>query len=224
MRIPPHKLVRMLATSLALFLLISSSVTAQERLRRFEVFAEFAGSFFSEKRGTGVGFVQDPSTSVISPVPTLEKSSLRRTGRLFAGFRFYPTDRDGIEISYSYSPSDIFQRRLTTGPSFITPAVVIQEVRASFVSFNYVRYLLSEGRWRPYITGGLGFVHLGNLQSPNQFTANFGGGTDIVLTPTIALRVEYRDFLLEHPQIARTFSPTGLSHNQVPSAGLVFRF
>ena len=56
-------------------------------------------------------------------------------------------------------------------------------------------------------------------------TANLGAGVDIRLNQRWLIRAEYRDWLFEGPrQSDFENDPTGLTHNQVPSLGVVFRF
>ena len=201
------------------FLGVVCPASAQEPESRFELFGQFGGSFLTSKSGTGVTPVFDPSTGSLSLEPTSQKSSFVKTGRLFTGLRYYFTAQDAVEVSYSYSPSDLRERQDLINQTFGS------NIRASFVSLNYVRYLMRHDRWQLFVTGGLGFVHLDGFASPDndKFTTNFGGGMDIVLNRVLTFRFEYRDFLMDRPTILFA-SPGGVVHNHVPSAGVVFKF
>ena len=200
------------------FLGVVCPASAQEPESRFELFGQFGGSFFTEKSARGGAFVLDP-VFVFVGIPTRKTTSLTKTGRLFVGVRYYFTAQDAVEVSYSYSPSDLRERQDLINQTFGS------NIRASFVSLNYVRYLMRHDRWQLFVTGGLGFVHLDGFASPDndKFTTNFGGGMDIVLNRVLTFRFEYRDFLMDRPTILFA-SPGGVVHNHVPSAGVVFKF
>jgi opacity protein-like surface antigen len=212
-----------LSLSLAFAVLLTTSAVAQDKPRRFEIFLQGGGSFFNEKKGPGVASVLDPVSNTVQFVPTTEVSSLRQTGRLFVGIRYFFTPSDAMEGSFSYSPSDLFQRRLQ--PVLPLPDFTSQMQVLDIYSYNYVRYLRKKGRIRPFVTGGVGLAYFLNASATGHRVAwNFGGGADVHLSPRIAVRMEYRDFIMDIPEINPGLSPTGKIHNQVPSVGLVFRF
>lgn len=205
-------------------------VAGKEPEGRFELFAEVGGSFYDDKSASVEIPVFDiPSGSVVL-FPARRTSSLISTGRFFAGMRYYFTQNQAFEASYSYSPSDFSETDLVMGPLGTSEFALVAQIRASFASFNYVRYVRSEGRWRPFLTGGLGFVHFDGLPSATKFSGNFGGGTDIALNRNIALRAEYRLFLMPRPKLpplnvlGGPGSLGGILQNHVPSFGIVLRF
>ncbi|HEV2298804.1 MAG TPA: outer membrane beta-barrel protein [Candidatus Acidoferrales bacterium] len=149
-------------------------------------------------------------------------TSLRTTGRLFAGVRFKFTRHDAFDASYSYSPSDV----ITTGtlaqtnPASITKVSKAAPLRANFFSFNYVRTFSFAHRWQPFLTAGIGLGYWSNFfASKDHFATNMGGGLGFSLTQHWALRAEYRNFIFQRPD-----QNGSLTFNQIPSVGLVFRF
>ena len=205
------------------FLGVVCPASAQEPESRFELFGQFGGAFFTEKSAPGEVFVLDPVFVVVT-IPTRKTTSLTKTGRLFVGVRYYFTAQDAVEVSYSYSPNDIRQEEVSVSPLQTFPPFVDElDGYVHLVSFNYVRYLVRNGSWRPFVTGGLGFARFEGFPFPTKFTANFGGGVDFVVHENLSLRFEYRDFLMGQPMRFRN-SPQGLAQNHGPSAGLVFKF
>lgn len=203
------------------FLCFCAAGTAQDKPRRFEIFLQGGVSFFNEKTGPSQEAIFDPVTNSVQIVPTTVQTSLRQTARLFVGIRFFFTPYDAMEGSFSYSPSDLFRLRLDQNPNFVTPAFAVRDQVLDIYSYNYVRYFRKEGRWRPFVTGGIGLSYFLNSPATGHSVAwNFGGGTDVMVSKRIAFRIEYRDFIVEVPD----FESVGRFHNQVPSAGLVFRF
>jgi opacity protein-like surface antigen len=165
------------------------------------------------------------------------KTHIHPAGRLLTGFRYWLTPQDGFEASYSYAPSNITGTIVTTltliPPMTATTTIQLFDasVRAHFYSFNYVRRFRPRSRWRPYLTAGIGGVHWEAAFGPlfqqdfdNGFTGNFGLGMDWSFSSHWALQAEYRDYLVEHPRVFNLAPPTGLSHAQSPTVGLVFRF
>lgn len=180
------------------------------------------------------------------PQTLLITTHIGSSGRLFAGFRFWMDRHEAIEISYSYAPSDITVNRhcehVDCGVVFSASAA-----RANFLSANYVHAFRVNSRVRPFLTAGLGQVYFrtvaksGPVSTPpngtvelqmnsvferNPFTFNVGGGLDVRMSRHWSVRLEYRDWMLEGPKQCDFDScgATGLSDNQAPLAGLVFRF
>ncbi len=102
---------------------------------RFEFFAQFGGSFFTSQSGLWVIPQVDPNTGEVTFSPTLLTTSLTKSGRLFAGFRYYFHANQALEAGYSYSPNDLLEHRSLTG------SVFRNEIQASTLAFNYVRYM-----------------------------------------------------------------------------------
>lgn len=210
--------------SLALLAGIAASASpavAQKHRHRWEVFAEGGASLSNESETQALGLAGNPPQLLV----TTTTASLRTTGRLFAGVRFWLNGREALEASYSYSPSD---------PEFTTMCNVVcgtssyvRSERTSFFAGNYVRVLPSIARLQPFVTAGLGVVVFHDLfnapHSSSPFAANFGGGFDFRVSRHWAIRAEYRDWVFQFPQVGYE-PPGGFTHNSVPTAGLVFRF
>jgi opacity protein-like surface antigen len=221
--------MRISLSVILLLCLACASALAQNGPPRFEVFAEGGGSFLNN--GTGQILVACPvCTGPACPLvvclqqPAAVTSSFSKTGRLFSGARLRFTRHDGIEASYSYSPShlSIQQGTQSLGSAYN---------RADLISFDYVRYLWIKTRVQPFATVGVGTnrfsgpsfasaVVSGLVGADNgwQFAWNYGGGADLVLQRHLALRLELRDYVTGQPSFI-----TGTSHNVVPSAGIVFK-
>ena len=212
------------------FLGVVCPASAQEPESRFELFAEIGGSFYTDKSELVQIPFLDITTGLVVFFPSRRTSSHTTTGRLFTGIRYYFTRNNAVEASYSYSPSDLSETDLVMGSRGDSEFVLVGQVRASFASFNYVRYVKPNGRWRSFVTGGLGFAHFNGLTSPTKFSGSVGAGTDIDLHRWFALRAEYRLFLMARPKLSPDFvlggpgSPGGVLYNHVPSVGLVFKF
>ncbi|MGC9998115.1 MAG: hypothetical protein ABSE79_22600 [Terriglobia bacterium] len=168
-----------------------------------DAFVEGGGSFI---RNTEYPYITcQQILSGNSPCPPPIRFSY--AGRLFTGARLR-TGHNAVEASYSYSnnPGGLYNRQ-------------------DLFSFNYVRYLLLKPTVQPFITVGLGgsrFSLSGGVPNPSypfKFVWNYGVGGDIALRWRLALRLELRDYVGGQPAMF-----TGLSHNIVPSAGIVFRF
>lgn len=206
---------------LACAFLPTGTAVGQDLTHRFEVFAE-GGASFSNKQTLQI------TVSAGSPpqlLTTTDNRALLTTGRLFAGIRLWLDEHQAIEASYSYSPSDVTARDSCSpncGFAFST-----SPLRAHFIAGNYVHRLFPRRRIRPFLTAGLGGVFFHELFFQEftgaEFAANFGGGFDCQLSPRWAVRTEYRDWIFQLPRQDH-FTPGGLTHNQVPSVGLVFRF
>lgn len=206
------------------FLLPASSAIAQEHTRRWELFAEVGASWYTSASNRG-SIPLPPAPGLPSSLPFTSTTSFQTTGRLFTGFRYYLSPRNAVEASYSYSPND-FQRelRVTEGSLFASPIFVPLDTNVHNVAFNYVRYL-THRRLRPFVTGGLGFtVFDSSFRSSTKFAGNFGGGVDIRVGSRILLRAEFRDFLNERLRFGNPFAPGGVTHNLVPSVGIVLKF
>ncbi|MFQ5664313.1 MAG: outer membrane beta-barrel protein [Terriglobia bacterium] len=215
---PPHsKLLTGSFIACLLLFLPASSASAQEDSFRFEVFAQGGASFFSSASETRTLSLRPP---VPAAVTFRTKRSFGTTGRLFTGFRYYLTQKNALEASYSYSPN-----RLQVSASsslFPVPFFFSAPMRVHQGAFNYVRYFSRRGRIQPFATGGLGFVVFASVfDIDTKFAGNFGGGVDIRLHRRFYLRAEFRDFVSKRPR----FSGRGrVTHNLAPSVGLVFKF
>jgi hypothetical protein len=197
---------------------------------RFELFGQAGVSVFSDKsRFVEIPFFDLP-TGTIQSFPATRTTFLKTSARVFTGARFYITEKDALEASYSYAPSDFTERDMVFGPLGTSVFDTVIDVHANFVAFNYVRYLRTEAGWRPFATGGVGFVHFGGLPNATKFSGNLGGGVDFMLSRRLALRTEYRVFLTPRPGLPERNvlggpGPVrGVLQNHVPSAGLVLRF
>jgi len=208
---------------------LGPSATAQSRPPHFEVFAEGGASVLN----SGSGLNPEPCAGPCTPtncgcVSTLANSSTS-AGRVVAGARWRFTPHDALEASYSFSPNHMsFQSGTVTQSSKYN--------RVDLVCFNFVRYLWTKTPIQPFATAGIGLNRFSgppalgplpgylstfwfNNDNGYQLAWNFGGGTDVVLQRHFALRLELRDYVTGQPSFI-----SGLSHNIVPSAGIVFRF
>ncbi|HEV2297008.1 MAG TPA: outer membrane beta-barrel protein [Candidatus Acidoferrales bacterium] len=209
--------------AVGLIYLCSGSAAGQEVAHRFEVFAEAGASTFTSSSSVAVEFMGSPPQASSELITT---TSLSTTGRIFMGLRYWFGNKEAFEASYSYSPSDLTQTQncVSFNGTSCTGFDGTEISHHHFISFNYVRSIPAGKRLSPFLTGGIGFVYVHEpLFSPTHFAANFGGGVDVRVSQHWALRAEYRDFMLDVSQLS-TGNPTGLTHNQVPSVGLVFRF
>lgn len=202
--------------------LLTPNSKAQGIANRFEIFAEggvSATNKLTQVSGTSQRVGQPPAGDVTSSTATL-----RTTGRVFVGVRFYFDSHDAVEGSFSYSPSDLLLRSTCTQGCLSSSA--IGQIRANFVAGNYVR-TFGARRIQPFLTFGAGVVAFRKVLAPqlghDPFTADLGGGIDFGIWRRWVLRAEYRDWILEMPREFQA-SPTGLTHNSVPSVGLAYRF
>jgi hypothetical protein len=172
-----------------------------------DAFVEGGGSFIRNTEYPYITCQQILSRN--SPCPPPARFSY--SGRIFTGARFH-FGHNAVEASYSYSnnPGGLYNRQ-------------------DLYSFNYVRYLWLKSKVQPFATIGLGGSRFSLSTTsgtgaasppyPFKFVWNYGGGGDIALRWRLALRLELRDYVGGQPAMF-----TGLSHNIVPSAGIVFRF
>jgi hypothetical protein len=198
---------------------------ADEPDYKFELFSQIGGSLFSGNSTTTMIPVLDTGSGMLVFGDIQRSSRLPNTVRALAGFRYYFSAADALEISYAFSPTDVKEQdRLleNDGLRIITLGPFV-ESNAHHVSFNYVRYLVGSGRWRTFVTGGLGVAHFSRTFKPTKFSGNFGGGLDLSLRSNVSLRFEYRDFVVGQPRVFPT-SPDGITHNHGPSAGIVWKF
>lgn len=205
---------------LTVFLTCIMPARGQSFWHKTEIFAE-GGVSYSNKRPL-VTVQAFPTGNSINFVTFIGSTSLRTTGRLFAGVRFNFTRRDAFEASYSFSPSDVITAGILaqTNPPSITAISRAAPLRANFFSFNYVRTWSFARRWQPFLTAGIGLGYWSNFYaSKNHFASNMGGGLSYLLTSHWAIRAEYRNFIFARPDQNST-----LTLNQIPSVGLVFRF
>ncbi|MGH9862050.1 MAG: hypothetical protein ACRD35_01355 [Candidatus Acidiferrales bacterium] len=141
---------------------------------------------------------------------------------MFTGGRVYVGRRHAIEASYSYGGTE-FRRRAAfpTALSFL-----FVPVQTHNVAFNYVLRTSQKGRFRTFVTGGLGFTvyDLGFGFERVHIAGNLGGGFDLRLCGPLSGRVELRDFVTRRLQLGRDLDPGGIVHNVTPTAGLAVRF
>lgn len=170
-------------------------------------------------------FGNPPSTQTL-----LFTTHIGSSGRLLSGFRFWMNSHEALEASYSYAPTDLTVNRhcehVNCGVAWFSSIA-----RSHFFSMNYVHEFRVRNRTRPFLTAGLGLVYFQRIATngvfePDPLTVNIGGGVDVRITQHWFLRAEYRDWLLEGPRQCDfdVCGATGLTHNQVPSLGLAFRF
>lgn len=201
---------------IASLLLCGSPAAAQDDIPRVELFIQGGPSFFSSVTGELASF--------------RVKNSLGTTGRAFVGGRYYFNAREALEVGYGFSPNRA-QRRVEQFPCtrvclfVVFPPFRSESMKVHSLAFSYVRYLRTQGRVRPFATGGLGFTVFDPqsafpslFPAETQFTGNFGGGVDFQLSGRIALRSEIRDSIMGRP----SFAGGGTAHHVTPSVGLAF--
>ncbi|MHB8412350.1 MAG: porin family protein [Candidatus Acidiferrales bacterium] len=208
--------------TLAAVLFLAESASAQAFHRKFELFTEGGVSMTNQFTQFEQGVVN------IQPLEFGDftiKSSLRTTGRLFAGVRFWVDKSQAFEVSYSYSPSSLLSSATCT-PSCGGVGIRTIPLRANFFAGNYIHTLPQLGNFRPFLTAGAGvltfFQESPGYVQHDPFTVNLGGGFDRNIARHWAMRTEYRDWIFEMPHLGS--SASGLVHNMVPSIGPVFRF
>lgn len=211
---------------LTVSIFICASAQAQQPLRHFEVFAEGGASFSNQLTDTRlvVGSLQPLTVDVV-----VDKVSLRTTGRLFTGARFWFDSHQAIEVSYSYAPTDLIFSLACFVNCNSFNGISGGAIRSSFFAANYVHTLPSVARFQPFLTSGLGLVYFSSginapLSHRASFAANFGGGFNFDISQRWAVRVEYRDWIFDMPHNPGSFAISGLTHNSAPSIGLAYRF
>ncbi len=211
------------------FKLVESPPRAPQRAKiederfPFEIFVEGGASWFS-------GRPARVSPGPLCPSPPCSggdietKASFATTGRFTVGVRYYFTNNDAVESSYSFTPTRL-QLSSTSIDSQSPVGFFSTSVDVHNNSFNYVRYFSRKGRLAPFVTGGLGYsVFSPTFDTVTKFAGNFGGGVDVQLHRRVYLRGELRDFITDWPAFAFTFAPSGgTTHNVVPSLGLAFK-
>ncbi len=199
---------------------------------RFQFFASGGSSSITDKsnefdvtEGIGDQFVESD---------IFTKTHVHPSGRLLVGFRYFLGPSDAIEVSYSYAPTNISITQAVTLTSNSGSAMFLvlipTAVRSHLYSFNYVRRFRPKARWQPYLTAGIGGVHWQAVQNAqfapgfgNGFAGNLGAGVNWNISPHWGLQAEYRDYLVEHPRFVVS-SPSGMSHDQAPTLGVVYQF
>lgn len=212
--------VALLAGALV-FTLFAHVAAAQDSHPKFDFFAEGGVSTTNHFTAEQLGIIsfQPPQFET-----SQTRSSLRTTGRLFAGVRLWLDHSQALEASYSYSPSALVSQ-LTCVPACPQDSIRPIPLRTNFFAGNYVHTLPSFGSLHPFLTAGVGGMFLDPRYSGikhDPFAADLGGGVDHNLTQHWLLRAEYRDWIFDMPHYGT--SGAGLVHNMVPSIGPVFRF
>ncbi len=223
-RLRPN-LFRLAAVAWGLFLCTTSTL-AQRPAQRWELFAEGGASVWNDHfLDSSIQFGSPPVSQTV-----LLTTHVASSGRLFAGFLFWMNPHEAIEASYSYAPADITESQrcehVNCGSAWF-PTIA----HAHFFAVNYVHEFRVKSRVRPFLTAGLGIIDVhrvamnGVLES-DPFTINIGGGIEFRASAHWFIRAEYRDWVLEGPRENDfyQYAATGLTHNQVPSIGVAYRF
>lgn len=186
---------------------------------RFEFFVEGGTSSLTGGNSNPQNFTFTMPNGEKRNLTLIQKSSYTTAGRLFFGARVRITEKNAMEISWSYSPN----RYALGGTVDLAGATVVPvQVTQWYNSFpvNYVRYLPSWERLHPFVTGGIGVVRFAGItQDIDRFSGNFGAGADVTMNRWSAARFEMRDFIVRQPEPIK-----GVSHNLAPTAGVVFYF
>ncbi|MGH9862512.1 MAG: outer membrane beta-barrel protein [Candidatus Acidiferrales bacterium] len=219
-----------LATALLLLMASSLAGVAQERETRAELFVQLGPSFFSDRSAlVQIPFFDIPTGSIVF-FPSRRADSLATATRLFVGLRYYFTRDDAVEAGYSFTATDFSETDEIMVPLGTVEFTITVPASTVVTSFNYVRYFRHSPRYGFFATGGLGFAHFSGFPSPTKFSGNLGAGVDIRLRPHVALRAEYRLFLMDRPKFRQNNllggpgSLGGIMQNHAPSVGIVLKF
>jgi hypothetical protein len=207
--------MRFLAAFLVSLVMVGGLDAQDARKHKFEVFAQFGGAFYTS-------VTRDFVLPTIPPTQLREERTFASTGRFSTGFRWGLTDKDAVEVSYSYSPGRV--NEFTTGSPLIWPGPSVTAFRAHHLSFNYVRAFEPTGRVQPFLTGGAGFtVFETPFQTGTRPAGNLGIGMDLRLADKWLFRLEQRTVISGAPRGTNAVWE-GTFLQFLPSAGLVFRF
>jgi opacity protein-like surface antigen len=193
----------------------------------------------------GTGFFTKDATSTRTTTP-IERISQHRTnsGGLLVSYRYHFNGWLGADVSYGYTRNS--EKDLVTTGAVVSPGLgpgpvqvtapfniqsnVHQATGALLVSVPVKPFHLS-----PYVLAGAGalifaptggaraFVPGASSQAKPAFV--WGGGVDYGVGRHVAVRLEYRGFVYQHPSQGLIFLNSGASaYTSQPSAGVVFRF
>jgi hypothetical protein len=195
-----------------------SEAATIEGFPRFELATEAGGSFLTSAAGPSQSVSVQLANGQVQNIALTTRSSFSGAGRVLAGVRFRMTENNALEFSWSYSPNR-YKLTATVNPPVAT---IVADQRTQSLhqgALNYVRYVASVGKIRPFITGGIGLSwFVGVDGTVSRFAGNFGAGLDLPVSKHIALRMELRDFVSGQP------CPVGgVTHNLAPTAGVVFK-
>jgi opacity protein-like surface antigen len=187
---------------------------------RWQVFAQGGASVSSSVSRTFSVTLPPPD----SPLQVSEQAWLSTTGRGFVGARYGFTDRDELEVSYSFHPGSVRSISVFPSPAASASGSDSLPVNAHYLSFNYVRRFAAGSRVQPFATGGVGLALFDmGIETEKKFTGNLGLGLDVELSPRWSFRVENRTFIMGAPRGVNA-ARGGTLFQWVPSAGLVLRF
>ena len=195
--------VNCLLTLFAASVIVALPAYSQEGYRS-EISVQGMGSFTKETTQSGI------------------KQDATKTGGVLAGYRFFFTDRLGVEVSYGYT-LNTQKYHLSEGVTGIksyshetTGALVY---RVPFKKLN-VFALAGAGAivFNPKDLRGVDY------QARAAFV--YGGGADYNLASRLFLRAEYRGLVYNSPtyDIAGLAGADRTTHRAEPSIGLGFRF
>ncbi|MEP7366418.1 MAG: outer membrane beta-barrel protein [Acidobacteriota bacterium] len=150
----------------------------------------------------GQGGVSRLSSRTIGSVPGANAGDPRSEVQLKDGWRFslratLNTGRfTGYEFGYAYNRTHLLVNGEDNGGMAIHQGL-----------FNYMLYALPEGkRVRPFATGGANFSNFippgASVTSgggDNKFGFNYGGGVKVILTDTLLLRLDARQYQTPKP-------------------------
>ena len=215
-----HGMVHSVHTSTSLVVALEGAPPTRGTFPRVEFVTEAGASFLT--RGSG------PSGSVMVLLPNgqtqnavlTRRTSFSKAGRALVGLRFRVTEKNALEFDWSYSPNRYELTGSLDLPGYgdVVPDQLTQWLNIG--ALNYVRYLPRLGKWQPFVTAGPGLARFSGLTlDANRWGGNFGAGVDVPVRSRVALRFEARDFVFGQPDPVR-----GITHNLVPTAGLVFQF
>jgi opacity protein-like surface antigen len=193
--------------------LAGSILYAQEDYRN-DVTVSALGSFQRSTTGNGINQSADDSA-----------------GTLFT-YRYFFTDRQGLELNYGYTRADE-QFTPTTSTSLANATAI--STNASEANLSYALRFGFRNRLRPFATAGLGALVFSPI---NSFTVSsvagarfatpdfvYSAGVDLALSRRVSFRLGYRGHVFQAPDYGVPALATGsVSHIAQPFGGLSFRF
>ena len=194
-------------------LLFPSPAQAQKKnwlSGRLDLFTEAGGSFFNA--GPTFAFTTFPPLAL-----NTSKLSLQNSAKLFVGADLRFTRHDIFELSYSYNSADITDTFQKVFPSPGQPYSYSFPLREHILSADYLRMFPVTKHWEPFLAAGIGKASWYGL-AQSHFSTNLGGGVEYGLSSRWAIRAEDRTFITRFP------GNDGISYNQAPMIGPVFRF
>jgi opacity protein-like surface antigen len=150
------------------------------------------------------------------------QQSASNSGGVLANYRFFFSNRHGVEVNYGYS-LNTQTYGLASGPLGIKSNQ--HEVTAAYV------YRHPLHRFTPFVEAGVGGLIFDPTDAPGASTQAraafvYGAGADFSLTHRLFARAEYRGFIYNSPTFDLTpaAGTDRVTHRAEPSIGFGYRF